>query len=297
MSTDATAARWNGAALMALSSLLFAAMAVMTRTVAGVVPMAQLVVVRFGVGLAGVALLLFARRQRLSVPRPLPLVARGVFGGVAVYLYFWAIEELGVGPATLLNYASPVYAAVFASAFLKEKPTRYLIAGLVFSTLGAGIVAFSTASPDKPFSFGPGAWAGLASGVLSGAAMTSIRDLRRDTDAASIFLSFCLVGALLSAPLAVPRWVPLHGEVLARVLAVGVLSLLAQLVFTHAFGFISATAGSAATQLTPAIAWGMAIVFLDEPVRALTALGAVLCVIGVLWGTLAARRPLFGVSP
>ena len=281
-----------GTGLMAIASVLFAAMAVLTRSVSGQMSSGQLVVIRFSIGLVGVAAIFAWRRQGPRMPRPGMLAMRGLLGGASVYCYFVAIERLGVGPATLLNYSSPVYAAPFAFLFLGERPRAHLWVGLGVASVGACLVAYSTVDPSRPFHLGVGAWAGLASSVLSGAAMTGIRSLRKDTDATTIFMSFCVFGGLIALPFALRAWTPMTPALWVPAIGVGVLSLLAQLVFTYAFGFVTAAAGSATTQLTPALSWLMAILFLREQAKALTFLGALLCFAGVLWGaTAGATRP------
>lgn len=222
------------------------------------------------------------------------LLLRGLFGGVAVVTYFFAIERLGAAPATVLNYSSPIYAAVFAAWFLGETTTRLKRLALLVATSGAALVAFSSGSSAHPLVPDVGAIAGVLSAVAGGAAMTVIRRLRDDTDALTIFLAFCVVGLVVSLPLAAPHWVPLDGRALGICLAVGVLSIAGQLIFTYGMGFTSATAGSATTQLVPAVAWVLALGWLGEPVTALGVTGAVLCVGGVLlgvvrWGDLRPR--------
>jgi drug/metabolite transporter (DMT)-like permease len=121
--------------------------------------------------------------------------------------------------------------------------------------------------------------------------MTSMRKLRDDTDAVSIFFAFCVVGFALSAPLAAPQWVPLEGGTFGVCVAVGVLSIIGQLLFTYGMGFTSATAGSATTQLVPVVAWVLSLGWLHEPVTALGVLGALACVGGVLLGVINAKSP------
>ena len=43
------------------------------------------------------------------------VISRGVFGGIAVLLYFTCIEKIGVGIATLLNYTAPVWSMTATS--------------------------------------------------------------------------------------------------------------------------------------------------------------------------------------
>ena len=274
----------RGVAVIALSSLPFASMAVLTRTLAGIVPSAQIVAVRFFIGLIGVGLMFAVTRTRPDLRRWRLLLVRGLFGGAAVLCYFFAISHLGVGPATMLNYISPVYAAVFAGVILKERPGLWLYLGLMLATLGAVLVTAGTGAFEHPLDPGLGSIAGLASGIFGGASMTGVHALRRDTDAPTVFFAFCFVGFLLAAPLSSGVWVALEGFTLLRVLGIGVLSFIAQMLFSWGMGFTTASRGSAMTQLTPVVTWILSVLLLRDFPRPMTLAGAVLCLGGVLLG-------------
>ncbi|MBS1151580.1 MAG: Permease of the drug/metabolite transporter [Myxococcaceae bacterium] len=273
-----------GVAVIAFSSLPFASMAVLARTLAGVVPSSQVVAARFLVGLIGVGLLFAVTRTRPNLRRWPLLLVRGVFGGAAVLCYFFAISHLGVGPATMLNYLAPVYAAVFAGVILKERPGLWLYAGLVLATLGAITVTAGTGAFEHPLRPGLGALAGIASGIFGGASMTGVHALRKDTDASTVFFGFCLIGLLIAAPLAADGWVPLEGATLLRVIGIGVLSFLAQMLFSWGMGFTTASRGSATTQLIPVVTWVLSVWLLGDWPNPVTLAGAVLCLAGVLIG-------------
>ncbi len=288
--------RFRGIPLIAVSCVFFAWMAVLARTLSGVLSAGQVVLIRFLVGLLVVAATFRASGTRPRFSRPVLWALRGIFGGAAVYFYFLAIEHLAVGPATLLNYTSPVFAALFAGWFLREQVSPQLLTGLLVATFGAAIVIWSTLDPSHPLRFGVGVWAGVVSAICGGAAMTVIRSLRRDTDAQTVFFSFCLFGALIALPLALHDWRPLTGPALWTACWVGISSAIAQLIFTYAFGYASAAAGSSATQLTPAFSWALGILFLDEHTSTLALVGATVCIAGVdprrgrTVGVLAAHR-------
>ncbi len=282
--------RLSGTAVIAVSSLFFGLMAVVTRLLAGAVPSPQIAAVRFAVGVVACGVMFAAQRRRPNLGQWPMLMARGVFGGVAVVTYFFAIERLGAAPATVLNYSSPIYAAVFAAWFLGETTTHLKRVGLLIATSGAAVVTFSSGSLTHPLVPDLGAVAGVLSAVSGGAAMTVIRKLRNDTDALTVFFAFCVVGVLISAPLAAPTWVPLEGRTLWICLAVGVLSIGGQLLFTWGMGHTTATSGSATTQLVPAVAWVLALGWLGEPVTPMGVVGALLCVGGVLLGVVPWRE-------
>ncbi len=279
-----------GLALIAFSSLPFALMAVLTRTLAGVVPSSQIVATRFFLGLIGVGVFFLVQRRWPDLRRWRLLLLRGFFGGVAVLCYFFAISHLGVGPATMLNYISPVYAAVFAGVLLKERPGFWLYLGLGLATLGAITVTAGTGAFEHPLSPGLGALAGIASGLFGGASMTGVHALRKDTDAATVFFGFCFVGFFIAAPVASTGWVPLQGITLLCVLGIGALSFAAQMLFSFGMGFTSASRGSAMTQLTPVVTWVLSVALLHDWPNPITLVGAVLCLVGVLIGLVPSPR-------
>jgi drug/metabolite transporter (DMT)-like permease len=277
----------NGTLLICLSSALFAVMAVMVRSISSEVSPGQLVLIRFLVGLLGVLGISVATRELPRIPRLGPWALRGVLGSTTVSAYFYSIEHIGAGPATLLNYSAPAYAALFGAIFLKERVSLRAVGAMAVATAGAGLVAASTAPPGAPLALSLGAWVGLAGAISSGAAFATMRSLRRDTSATSIFLSFCLFGVLIGCVWAPLDWRPLTLRTVGIAVAMGVVSFAAQIILTHALAFVTVTAGSATTQITPVMSWVLAIVLLGEPVRALTVVGAVLCAGGVVWGAMA----------
>ena len=89
---------------------------------------------------------------------------------------------------------------------------------------GAAVVAFDAASQQRWGAEAQiGVAAGLASAVVAGGALTSMRALRADTDSLTVLFSFCLIGVLLTAPLAALDWRPLGGDMLWASLGVGLL--------------------------------------------------------------------------
>ncbi len=274
-----------------VSSFLFAAMSALARSVSGQVSTGELSFFRFFTGLVVVVGYYAVTRTGPNFSRPRVLAARGLFGGISVIAFFLAIDHLPVGAATLLNNTSPCYAALFAALFLGERLTLEVVAGLLSATVGAGLVAYSTAPPGQAFSLGVGTAAGLFSAVTSGAALTAVRALRNsDTDSMTVLFSFSLIGSIVSFPLALLGWKSPSGPVLWAAVGVGLLSITAQFVMTYAFRYVSTAVGTSMTLLTPLFSWALGIAFLDERINALAVLGVAICLAGVLIGTGAWRR-------
>lgn len=62
------------------------------------------------------------------------LVLRGVFGVISLTCFFGSLNYLAVGTAVSLRYTSPIFAAIFALVFLKEKikPVQWLLFCVAF---------------------------------------------------------------------------------------------------------------------------------------------------------------------
>jgi drug/metabolite transporter (DMT)-like permease len=274
----------SGVAYIAVAAVLFALLAVVARTFSGKLPAAELITVRFVLSLIFMAGWFAVLRRKPVLLHPFPLFLRGLFGGFAAASYFYAIEQLGVGPATVLNFLAPCWAAVFASIFLGEKSGPRAWIGLVVATLGGAIVTLAAGELHRPQNFALAATLGLLSGISGGAAMATLKKLRDDTDAGTIFTAFNLVGLVLVLPFSTAAWRPIDLNLWPALLAVGLLACAAQLLYSWAMAFTPVTRGSLATQLTPLFAAGFGAVFLGELPNATGVLGGLLCIGGVLLG-------------
>src|SRR5262249_21174655 len=187
-----------------------------------------------------------------------------------------------VGAATLLNYTAPVSTALWAALFLGERIGRRAVGALAITTAGVALVV--TGGNGAQIGLGRWTLVGCLSSVLSGAAVATIREVRRTDGPWEIFAAFCLVGAGVTAPFALGGWVrPSTGE-WAMLLTVGVLSVVAQIMMTWALRWLRAGIAGILMQLTPVAALALGWVIFDERVAGLAALGAAVTVGGVSWG-------------
>lgn len=267
-------------------AVLFGAMAVTTRAAASELGAAQIAAVRFALGLVGVGAVVLVRPGWFRATRPGVLFLRGLFGGGAVLGYFMAIERLGAGMGTLLNYTFPLWAAFFAT-FLGERLTLRLVAGMAVASLGLGVVVGPGELSGVLSGLGDervrvGILAGLVSAVLGGLAVATMRVLRRTDSALAIFTAFCGVGLVVCLPGAASGWVSLTPRLLWLLLLVGALSFGAQVAFTYALKFVGAGAGALTTQLTVVASYGIAALTLGEPVGMKELGGGGLVMAGVL---------------
>jgi drug/metabolite transporter (DMT)-like permease len=264
-------------------------MAVVAKHAAARIPGAEIAFLRFVVGLGGCAIA--SRFARIRPQNLRGLALRGVLGGTAVLLYFQAIAHLPVGIATLLNYTAPVFTTIYAAVFLREAVPAATLAALTITSAGVVLVVQGGAVPGARWL---GLWqlVGLGSAVFSGAAVATIRQVRKTDGPWAIFSAFCGAGALITAGPAIAAWVPPRAAEWLSLLAVGLLSLVAQLAMTYALGFVRAAVSGVIAQLTPAAALFIGWAALGERVSGRSGFGAALTIAGVSLGAyLAAREP------
>jgi drug/metabolite transporter (DMT)-like permease len=257
-------------------------MAVVAKLAARRLPGPEIAFVRFSVGLCvwGVASL----RIRMRAYNKLGLFMRGAYGGGAVLLYFLAIAHLPVGIATLLNYTAPVFTAIYAAAFLGEPVTPATIGALALTTLGVGSVIAGTAPPGT-MGLGPWQLVGVTSAMLSGAAVATIREVRKTDGSWEIFAAFCIAGELITGPPALLGWVRPHLHEWVALVGVGLLSVVAQLLMTHALRYVRAALGGVIAQLTPVASLALGWALYGERIGGLALAGAALTLAGVSLGT------------
>lgn len=271
---------------MVLSSALFAVMAFAAKLASEGLSGSQVAFFRFAIMLLPVLFIPGLARKALTYQRLDILFYRGFFGGVAVLLYFLAIEHVPVGIATLLNYSSPIFSVVFAALFLGERADRRLLPPLVAALVGMVLVAGGGAGAAGGLRFGIWEAAGLASSILSGAAVTAIRAARRTEGSWAIYSSLTLFGLLATAPFGLPRFEPPTSTEWLLLAAVGLTSVAAQLLMTYAYRWVTNLQAGVINQLTVVLSMGLGVVFLGDRLTTVQILGSLLAlsgVLGVVW--------------
>jgi len=263
------------------AALVFALMALATKVASARLPGPQVAFIRFLIGIVACGI------ARIRVPmharNKVGLLLRGAYGGAAVLFYFMAIAHLPVGIATLLNYTAPVFTAIYAAIFLREAITRGTLVALAMTSVGVALVIVGTA-PAGSLALGPWQLVGLLSAMLSGAAVATIREVRQTDGSWEIFAAFCVAGAVICAGPALQGWVsprPLEWKIL---ILVGLLSVIGQLLMTHALRYVRAAVGGIIAQLTPVTSMGLGWMMFRDRIAGLALAGAALTLAGVSVG-------------
>lgn len=275
--------RLPGLVLMGFSALSFSVMAACIKftTNSGISP-AEIVCIRGVIcSLLTLAALGAARVSPLGNRRGM-LVLRGLLGFTGLYLYSTALDRIPMADAMALQYTHPIFAAVFAGIFLKERLPKHSAYAIAVCAVGA-LTILNPQGTDE--------WSGnliaLASGVASGLAYTVVRTLSSTESPLTIMLSFHLVAALGGAILMIDGFVWPDAPQWLWLVAIALVSQTGQWFLTHGLG--KEKVGVATTVGYLAIAFGVvwAWVFFDEAITWPVFLGTVLMLAGL---TLLVRR-------
>lgn len=147
--------------------------------------------------LLGVVIILYALKHTpptLNGGKFHLLLMRGVFGFLAMILFFYTITVIPLGEAITLNKTSPLFVTILAFYLLKERLTKTILVALFIGFIGILLIT-------KPLgiSISYEHFIGILGGFFAATAYTTIKKIKDMYDARIIVLSFVGVGSV--APL------------------------------------------------------------------------------------------------
>ena len=267
---------------MVAAATLFGAMAFAAKLASTRLSGAEVAMIRFATGLIPILLVPAWRRKALTFQRLDLLFYRGVFGGLAVLCYFIAIAHINVGVATLLNYTAPLFSGLLSVYFLREDISAKVLIPTPVALLGVFLVVQAHAKPGDVLGFGKWELVGLASAVFSGAAVTAMRAARRGENSFAVYTSFCLLGTILTAPLALYSWKNPTSEEWMSLALTSIFAIGAQLLLTFSLRWVDAMTVGVISQLAVVVAMILGATLLGEKITLMALAGAALTIGGVV---------------
>lgn len=221
----------QGAALLALSALIFSAMGVLIREASATVNNENIVFFRNIVGVIFFMPLLLSKGIRpFKTTRLKSHLLRTSYGLAAMYCFFYAIAHLPLADAMVFTYSAPVFTPIIAYLWLKEPLTKRM---LVFSVLGL-IGVILVAKPSNAL-FSSLSLVGLAASLLAALAFVSIREMSNSEPAFRMVFYFAFFSSLISAIPLIWAWQPLNREQLLLLCSAGLLAAFAQIIMSRAY--------------------------------------------------------------
>ncbi|ADO77521.1 DMT family transporter [Halanaerobium praevalens] len=225
----------KGIIYMIMSSVFFALMAVTVKFL-GEFPLAEKIFFRNLVGIFFGLFLVIKNNKSVKTNNLKIVLIRNLAGFIAIATYFYAISQMKMADAVILNKTSPFFVIILASIFLNEKLKKVHLFSLLFAITGALFVI----KPSFNSSIIP-ALIALSAGVLSGISYTLLRHLRKTESSETIVLSFCTFSTLASLPFLLTGnfVIPSLHEIIA-LFSLGIFAVLGQFFITQAYRFAEA---------------------------------------------------------
>lgn len=273
-----------GVRYMILSALGFALMSASVKYVSvHGIPLFEIVAARALVSL--IISYLDVKRKGISVwgNNKRWLFARGAVGTMALMCVYYAVTALPLAEATILQYVHPVFTALLAVLFLKERVQPATLTCIVLCLLGV----FTMVYPSFDAS-GVGELPMLSVGIAllgafgSSIAYVIVRKLSRTEDSSVIIFYFPLVALPVSAMLIGDDFVVPDVALILVLILVGIFTQIGQFGLTKAMQTQTAGNASAYSYVQIVFSALLGVVLFNEVPSIWTLLGGSLIVIGAL---------------
>lgn len=273
-----------GVRYMILSALGFALMSASVKYVSvHGIPLFEIVAARALVSL--IISYLDVKRKGISVwgNNKRWLFARGAVGTMALMCVYYAVTALPLAEATILQYVHPVFTALLAVLFLKERVQPATLACIMLCLLGV----FTMVYPSFDAS-GVGELPMLSVGIAllgafgSSIAYVIVRKLSRTEDSSVIIFYFPLVALPVSAMLIGDDFVVPDVALILVLILVGIFTQIGQFGLTKAMQTQTAGNASAYSYVQIVFSALLGVVLFNEVPSIWTLLGGSLIVTGAL---------------
>mgnify|MGYP001440469225 FL=1 len=170
------------------------------------------------------------------------LLARGLFGTIGLCLFFITLQNIPLAGAVTIQYLSPVFTALFAVLILRERVKKKQWLFFSFAFIGVCLLKGFDVSGQLSYCF---VLVGVVSACFSGLAYNCIRHLRTSESTLVVVFYFPLVATPLMGVLSLFNWVKPEGTDWFYIIALGIVTQVAQVFMTK--GIQSDSAGNIMT--------------------------------------------------
>ena len=231
----------------------------------------------------GVIIILFSLKKvpvSINTTKLHLLFLRGLFGTIAMLLFFYTIATIPLGEAIILNKTSPFFVTILAYYLMKEAISINTIFALVIGFIGVVFII-------KPFGIEVSIEHiyGVLGGFFAAAAYATIKKIKDIYDARIIMLSFMGIGMIL--PLLIFLFTPfaqfkMHTDpfVWSMIGLMAILSTASQWLLTRAYSLSPASIIGVIGYTSIPFAVGFGVMLGDSLPDMYTFLGITLIVLG-----------------
>ncbi len=191
----------------------------------------------------------------IKTSRPIPMLARGVFGFLAPFSFFTALQTVPLAEAMVIFFAAPIIMTAMSALLLKEAVGPYRWGAVL-----AGFVGVVIAINPSPTGFDPTLLLVIVA-TFTYASLFLVGRWLSDTESTFGLVFYFNLGMTIVASLAMPfLWQPLTIELIAGIVTIACLALTGHFLVTQAF--VSAPLGIVAPFEYTALLWGVLFSYL-----------------------------------
>ncbi len=266
--------------LMLLSALSFALMGACVKFLSGI-SVYQKVFFRNLVTLIITAVIFIVKKENPIKKEPAVkiLIARSLAGLGGVFFFFYALSNIDLANASMLNKLSPVFVLIFAGIFLKEKLSLHKWAIIGISLIGALLII----KPGFNLKLLP-FLSGLLSSICAGAAYTMVRSMKGKASPEKIIFYFSAISVSVTLPFMLNKLIVPDLKQWAALIGTGVFAAGGQFGLTLAYHREQASNISVYSYMNILFAGLTGWIFWNEIPDIYSLIGAGLIISGAIYG-------------
>ncbi|WP_394340144.1 DMT family transporter [Lutibacter citreus] len=213
------------------------------------------------------------------------LLLRGIAGVISLTCFFQSLNYLAVGTAVSLRYTSPIFAAIFAFIFLKEKvkPMQWLLFLIAF----IGVLIIKGFGVDVN---SIGLLLIILSAIFLGLIFVIIRKIRDTENSLVIINYFMIMAFLFGGIMSINNWKTPNKVEWLLLLSLGVFGYVGQLYMTKAFQSHETNVIAPLKYLEVVFMIIIGAFWFDEIYNLWTLLGVFLILIGLVYNIYLKRK-------
>ena len=222
---------------------------------------------------------IFIKRQKISLwgNQKILLFGRSLVGVTSMVLFFYSIQIMPLGSAVTLRYLAPIFAAIMAVLFLRER-----MAGVQWIYI---LMAFFGVVLLKGFEVSITYWGlavTLAAAFFSGCVYVFLRAIGNGDHPIVVVFNFMLVAAVISGSISAFYWDWPSFKDLLLLLSLGIFGYWGQLYMTKAFQLDQANKIAPLKYIEALLSILIGWIIFDERYTLYGLLGIFLVIVGML---------------
>lgn len=265
----------KAALLMVIAALVYAVISALVKGLDGI-PVSEKMFFRNLFGLIMVIVIVWREKPDIKGNNRFALIGRGVTGFISTFLFYAALSYAPIAEAMTLSNTYPFLLAILCWVFLGERIRGFHILALVLSFIGAVVIIRPGFAEINIY---------YIVAVLSAAAMavtyTFLRKARMTEDTQVIVLWYSAIISLMCIPAMIFQGFVLPSLFqLLRLLLLGIMGTVYQLLLSHAYRFAPATEVSIYSYTTLIFSALLGLIVWGEVPGIFTIFGVALIILG-----------------